>query len=153
MGYDQAFFERLKGLRSDPDWDLAFTRPPLDFESLGLLPSHCHPNVERWVETHPDWKRIRGWLISPFDGGLGFAAHSLALGPDGELWDVTPYLALWVRDLASTFIRHTGSDEQFDRGVIEHWGIEGYLYDSSQAPEPTGDLWDPYSDPEDGGDS
>ncbi len=140
MVYDRAFFEHLRGLISDPVWDVPFDRPDLEFEKHHLKPSYCHSNVERWVADHPAWTRVRGWLVSPFAGGIGFIAHSLAAGPEGELWDVTRYLDARTRDLAKTFIKHPGSDDQFDSGVSEHWGKEYYLHDPDQMAEAVREL-------------
>ncbi|MDP3737462.1 MAG: hypothetical protein Q8R02_08730 [Hyphomonadaceae bacterium] len=129
MGYDQAFFAQLNSLLSDTAWELTFERPTLDFDAHGLKPSYCHSNVEHWIETRPGWRRVRGWLVSPYSFGLFFAAHSLAEGPRGELWDVTPYLDERTRDFANRFVKHPGSDEQFDLGVTEHWGKQGTFDD------------------------
>ncbi|WP_146120218.1 hypothetical protein [Paraburkholderia sp. BL21I4N1] len=72
----------------------------------------CHQNVDRWVESHPGHKAVRGWLDVSFlatPAARRFTAHSVVADENGDLFDVT----LGSSDLECSFILHPGSDDDF----------------------------------------
>lgn len=124
MVLDPHLFNRLVEHHSKPDAELTFARPSLDFAALGLRASYCHTNSTLWTEQNPEYTRVRGWIVWPRDEwGPIFIPHSLVQGPDGELIDVTPYESEQARGFATRFIRHPGSDKEFD--VVAVVGAEG----------------------------
>ncbi len=67
--------------------------------------SHCHSNVDTWVEENPQCKPVRGWLVS---GGI-LDAHSVVESADGVLFDITPLSAC----RRPRFLRHPGTESEF----------------------------------------
>ena len=66
---------------------------PLKFAN-GTEPkgNHYHENVEQFVAENPEYRAVRGWLVSAGDGaGLMhlFAAHSIVTDGSSE-FDITP---------------------------------------------------------------
>ena len=52
---------------------------------------HCHDNVFKWVEEHPEHAVVHGWLyMGDQPGVVRFVAHSVVRGEDGALFDITP---------------------------------------------------------------
>jgi hypothetical protein len=59
------------------------------------LPRNCHNNADSWVENHPEFSVVRGWLVVVIPGfqWIRFLAHSVVSSADGELFDITPQRA------------------------------------------------------------
>ena len=90
---------------------------PLERVSIGGWQpeiAHCHENVDAWVKAHPECVAVRGWLIyrSFGRGGFGLTAHSIVRGPNGKLFDITPFGDESARPYAR-FIAHDGDDQSF----------------------------------------
>lgn len=82
--------------------------------------NQCHYNVDRWVSEHPGTRAVRGWLVFDFEKtSMGlvhvvrFTPHSVVEDEDGRLVDITPSGA----SRRYPFLRHTGSDEEFEQLV------------------------------------
>ena len=75
--------------------------------------AECHQNADRWVEAHPDFAVVRGWVTYASFGELGcrLTAHSVVRRGD-MLLDITP-----LEDDAARrgmhFLTHDGSEELF----------------------------------------
>lgn len=95
--------------RRDQAIQLDYVTPcPDDWEPI---PHHCHENADRWVDEHPAWRVVRGWLIVLDDGVSAlFDAHSVVRDPLGQLWDVT-------QSEVSRFVIHTGREDEFMKKV------------------------------------
>lgn len=78
----------------------------------------CHANAEVIARLDPSWAVVHGWLCVGGAGGAIFNAHSIVADQDGKLFDFTPADPL-VRDDERWFIRHPGSDDDFERLVIK----------------------------------
>ena len=78
-----------------------------DLHGFDALASKCHENVNRWCAENPEHRPLRGWVVT----STLFDKHSVVdCGADGLL-DITP-----LRDRSHTdFLRHVGSQEEFDR--------------------------------------
>jgi len=76
--------------------------------------AHCHENVDAWVRAHPECVAVRGWAINASYGenNVELAAHSVVRGPDGKLFDITPFANESQRDSAR-FVAHVGDDLAF----------------------------------------
>jgi hypothetical protein len=68
------------------------------------LPTKCHVNVDTWVVANPADRAIRGWLVT---SGVVMDRHSVVLGEDGYMFDITPLA------VQTPFFPHPGSDEEF----------------------------------------
>lgn len=82
------------------------------FDGWTPAPGGCHQNVDRWVESHPGQKAVRGWLDVSFlalPPARRFTAHSVVADEHGDLFDVT----LGASDPGCAFIRHPDSDGNF----------------------------------------
>ena len=68
--------------------------PKRNVELDGRRPTqgNCHDNVGKYCKSASGHKHIYGWLIADFSelGDIWFIFHSVAQGPDGELFDITP---------------------------------------------------------------
>lgn len=55
-------------------------------------PNECHHNVTIWCEHNLGFKPARGWLYFDLPGSnfVKFVAHSVVIGPNGEIRDFTP---------------------------------------------------------------
>ena len=72
----------------------------------------CHANVDDWCLRHPTDRPVRGWLLHESwlsQGFCRFAAHSVVLDENGELFDPTPTRAA----RRYPFLRHHLTDEEF----------------------------------------
>jgi hypothetical protein len=76
--------------------------------------ARCHENVEAWVREHPECIAVRGWAINASYGGNNgeLTAHSVVRGPDGKLFDITPF-ANESQRASARFIAHVGDDLAF----------------------------------------
>ena len=80
--------------------------------------SHCHENVDFWVERNPRHSAVRGWVLyMPCvheSGVMGtmLTAHSVVRDPDGNLYDITPLGDEGVR-ASLRFVPHVGTEEEF----------------------------------------
>jgi hypothetical protein len=74
----------------------------------------CHGNVDRWIESHPGTKVVRGWLFWPPDaaGRYRFIAHSV-VDENGDLVDITPIDPNTLRQ-GLRFLRHEGTEKDFE---------------------------------------
>jgi hypothetical protein len=74
---------------------------------------YCFQNVEAWARFNPHHKRVDGFVIFDYTvWGLGFVRftpHCVIENEEGELVDITPHQA----SDDYPFIRHTGTQEQF----------------------------------------
>jgi hypothetical protein len=71
-------------------------------------PNCCHANCEDFVQRFPDYKVVRGWLVT---GGHWFMPHSVVQHKiSGNLIDITP---LPNDGSAIPFVEHFGSEEDF----------------------------------------
>jgi hypothetical protein len=61
-------------------------------DSAGFKPeiTECHARVDKWVETHPGHKPIRGWAVTRTSMGLIFDRHSLVDIGGADLVDIDP---------------------------------------------------------------
>jgi hypothetical protein len=50
-------------------------------------PAKCHDNARRWVEQHPEYGIVEGWI--PVDPTFLFFKHSVVTKSDGKLICVT----------------------------------------------------------------
>ncbi len=80
--------------------------------------SHCHENVDFWVEKNPGHSTVRGWVLymscAHPSGVMGtmLTAHSVVREPDGTLYDITPLGDEGVR-ASLRFVPHIGREEEF----------------------------------------
>ena len=80
--------------------------------------SHCHLNVDRWVESNPGHSTVRGWVLYMSclheSGIMGtmLTAHSVVREPAGTLYDITPLGDESVR-ASLRFVPHIGTEEEF----------------------------------------
>lgn len=66
----------------------------------------AHENSHDFVAEHPDWRVVRGWLMSPGDI---LDKHVIVENPlTGQRLDVTPL------DPRVPFFQHPGTAEEFD---------------------------------------
>ena len=66
----------------------------------------AHENSHDFVAEHPDWRVVRGWLMSPGDI---LDKHVIVENPrTGQRFDVTPL------DPRVPFFEHPGTAEEFD---------------------------------------
>jgi hypothetical protein len=87
-------------------------------------PAFCHDNVARFVQECPDHRRVRGWIVrdnSDIDL-FWFYPHSVVEDPSGVLFDITP-----PRGTASPFLKHQGSDADFD-ALVTNLGLNPLIY-------------------------
>ncbi|MDI1327531.1 MAG: hypothetical protein PSV23_12130 [Brevundimonas sp.] len=108
-------------------------------DDAGRKPNRCHANAVRWIDSHPDYRIVPGWIPVPYEtlpNRLRFHSHSMVEDASGQLRDVT-----LTADQASShrFIRHPGPTDAFYAAVanqglpsIEHvlapdpaWPIQG----------------------------
>jgi hypothetical protein len=76
-------------------------------------PAQCHENVNAWVRNRPQYRTVRGWLVSEQGPGLYWlTAHSVVCDQQGKLLDITPPIRDTAR-LETRFLRHLGTEEQF----------------------------------------
>ena len=80
----------------------------------------CHENVEVWVQNHPEYSIVRGWLIV----SSTIAKHSVTAAPDGVLFDITPLRYRYK------FFSHPGSEQEYQvllsggLSPLVQWGCE-----------------------------
>jgi hypothetical protein len=78
-----------------------------DLNGFQAEASKCHENVNRWCALNPGHQPVRGWITT----STLFDKHSVINRGAEGLSDITP-----LRDrLHTDFLRHVGSDEEFDR--------------------------------------
>lgn len=130
-----AFFTRVETEMRNPASALRFDRPVLEFESLGLKVARCHDNAKLWVKEKAGWRRVRGWLRFPYATHHDLVAHSLVEGPHGERWDVTPYDDKQAMSLATLFVKHPGSDDEYDEAIDQMRWITYPVLDYLQATD------------------
>lgn len=95
-------------------------------------PAACHENAARWVELHPDHRRVPGWAFAPYltlPNRKRFISHSVVETPDGRLLDVT----LSEKDGHHPFVRHPGPPEQF-YAAVQNNGLP--MIDHVLGPDP-----------------
>ncbi|MBY5436503.1 hypothetical protein [Rhizobium leguminosarum] len=88
-------------------------KPDAGFDGWEPKVGGCHDNVDYWVKHHVGHTAVRGW-IAYMSGGpdhVVYTAHSVVLGPDGQLFDITPLYH--NDDLRGRFIVHVGDDATF----------------------------------------
>ena len=82
---------------------------PYRYVRLGSSPMDgydAHENSHDFVAEHPDWRVVRGWLMSPGDI---LDKHVIVENPrTGQRFDVTPL------DPRVPFFEHPGTAEEFD---------------------------------------
>lgn len=78
--------------------------------------NQCHLNATTYCEHETDCQPVRGWLY--FSAWSMFVAHSVVRGPDGSLFDITP----WVATAHYPFLTDELSEEDF-ADLVE---VQGY---------------------------
>jgi hypothetical protein len=74
---------------------------------------HCHENVAAWVERHPDYIAVHGWVVwHAVYNGVRMTHHSVVQAPNGSLSDITPLVDETLRE-GMRFVRHVGDEQTF----------------------------------------
>jgi hypothetical protein len=111
-------------------WDEAKEVARAEITPEGWLPEpkQCHANVTRWVEENPKHQAVRVWLIldmrNPIVTLLGhppcidLLAHFVVANELGESIDITPAEAPYGTPNVYPFLKHDGSEEEY-QAIVE----------------------------------
>jgi hypothetical protein len=104
----------FSNLLRDRDLAVSVRFEAVSFPGGGIpIANHCHENVDRYVAS-ANCRAVRGWLLQEHANfGMWLViAHSVVEGPNGELFDITPFDDERERR-SLTFLRHPENEENF----------------------------------------